>query len=66
MIEANISADVKPAARAMKIIAFISCPAPFERLGRGQHVSLGFPDTYGIAILPGVSIGVGNVACAQH
>jgi hypothetical protein len=32
MIEANISADAQPAARAMIVIAIISCPAPFERL----------------------------------
>src|SRR3954469_8670732 len=32
MIEANISADAQPAARPMRIIAIISCPAPFERL----------------------------------
>jgi hypothetical protein len=32
MIEANISADAQPAARAMSVIAIISCPAPFERL----------------------------------
>jgi hypothetical protein len=32
MIEANISADAHPAARAMRTIAIISCPAPFERL----------------------------------
>src|SRR6266481_7237121 len=32
MIEANISAAVKPAASAIRIIAIISCPAPFERL----------------------------------
>src|ERR1700676_4867084 len=32
MIEANISADAAPAARAMTRIAIISCPAPFERL----------------------------------
>jgi hypothetical protein len=36
MIEANISADAQPAARAMSVIAIISCPAPFERLGQGQ------------------------------
>src|SRR5260221_558002 len=33
MIEANISADAAPAARAMIAITIISCPAPFERLG---------------------------------
>jgi hypothetical protein len=32
MIEANISADAQPAARPMRTIAIISCPAPFERL----------------------------------
>ena len=32
IVEANISADAQPAARAMRIIAIISCPAPFERL----------------------------------
>jgi hypothetical protein len=32
MIEANISADAQPAARAMRTITIISCPAPFERL----------------------------------
>ena len=32
MIEANISADAQPAAMAMRMIAIISCPAPFERL----------------------------------
>ena len=32
MIEANISADAQPAAMAMRRIAIISCPAPFERL----------------------------------
>ena len=32
MIEANISADAEPAAMAMRTIAIISCPAPFERL----------------------------------
>src|SRR5229473_2803808 len=31
-IEANISADAQPAAIAMRTIAIISCPAPFERL----------------------------------
>src|SRR6266478_8622275 len=31
-IEANISADAQPAAMAMRTIAIISCPAPFERL----------------------------------
>src|ERR1700693_5613796 len=32
MIEANISADAQPAASAMRRVAIISCPAPFERL----------------------------------
>jgi hypothetical protein len=32
MIEANISADAQPAAKAMRTIVIISCPAPFERL----------------------------------
>jgi hypothetical protein len=32
MIEANIKADAEPAAIAMRTIAIISCPAPFERL----------------------------------
>src|SRR6476659_1845370 len=32
IVEANISADAQPAARAMRTIAIISCPAPFERL----------------------------------
>src|SRR6185312_3390210 len=32
MIEANIKADAAPAANAMRMIAIISCPAPFERL----------------------------------
>src|SRR2546430_13207834 len=32
MIEANIKADAQPAAMAMRTIAIISCPAPFERL----------------------------------
>src|ERR1700716_2583745 len=32
MIEANIRADAQPAATAMRTIAIISCPAPFERL----------------------------------
>jgi hypothetical protein len=32
MIEANINADAEPAAMAMRTIAIISCPAPFERL----------------------------------
>src|SRR6266704_60279 len=32
MIEANINADAQPAAMAMRTIAIISCPAPFERL----------------------------------
>src|SRR4030081_2945167 len=44
-IEANISADAQPAAMAMRTIAIISCPAPFERVERGQHVSFGFPNT---------------------
>src|SRR5450631_1248690 len=43
-IEANISADAQPAAMAMRTIAIISCPAPFERLEHGQYVSEGFPD----------------------
>src|SRR6185312_2635414 len=30
--DANISADAEPAAIPMRIIAIISCPAPFERL----------------------------------
>jgi hypothetical protein len=32
MIEANISAEAAPAANAMRRLAIISCPAPFERL----------------------------------
>src|ERR1700730_3039565 len=32
IIEANIRADAQPAAMAMRTIAIISCPAPFERL----------------------------------
>src|SRR3954463_5954010 len=32
IVEANISTDAQPAARPMRIIAIISCPAPFERL----------------------------------
>jgi hypothetical protein len=32
MIEANIKADAQPAAKAIRTIAIISCPAPFERL----------------------------------
>src|SRR6476469_5111439 len=32
MIEANIRADAEPAAMALRTIAIISCPAPFERL----------------------------------
>src|SRR6476660_761873 len=32
IVEANISADAQPATRPMRIIAIISCPAPFERL----------------------------------
>jgi hypothetical protein len=32
MIEANIKADAEPAAIAIRTIAIISCPAPFERL----------------------------------
>jgi hypothetical protein len=32
MIEVNIRADAEPATRAMRRIAIISCPAPFERL----------------------------------
>jgi hypothetical protein len=32
MIEANIRADAAPAATAMRTVAIISCPAPFERL----------------------------------
>src|SRR5215207_6755694 len=38
IVEANISADAQPAARPMGIIAIISCPAPFERLDRGQQI----------------------------
>jgi hypothetical protein len=32
VIDANINADARPAAKAMDIVAIISCPAPFERL----------------------------------
>src|SRR4051812_11813501 len=32
MIEANISAEAKPAASAIRRLEIISCPAPFERL----------------------------------
>jgi hypothetical protein len=32
MTEANISADAQPAARAIRRLVIISCPAPFERL----------------------------------
>jgi hypothetical protein len=41
MIEANIRADAQPAAKAMKTIAIISCPAPFERLEVGPTPTIG-------------------------
>jgi hypothetical protein len=40
MIEANISADVQPAASAMSIVTIISCPAPFERLDIANEIPL--------------------------
>jgi hypothetical protein len=39
MIEANIKADAEPAASAIRTIAIISCPAPFERLDLSQGSS---------------------------
>jgi hypothetical protein len=44
MIEANIKADAQPAAIAMKIIAIISCPAPFERLEVQENPNHRRPD----------------------
>jgi hypothetical protein len=32
MIEANIDADARPTAIAIRRVVIISCPAPFERL----------------------------------
>src|SRR6478672_3644625 len=65
IVEANISADAQPAARAMRTIAIISCPAPFERLDRGQFVSVGFSDTSGVSVLPGVINRLRNAAVAN-
>jgi hypothetical protein len=65
MIEANIKAEAQPAARAMNTIATISCPAPFERLERGQHVSVGFSDTCEISITRCTSFRTRNAAYTQ-
>jgi hypothetical protein len=62
MIEADIDADAQPAAKAMRTIAIISCPAPFERLEHGQHVSVGFPDTCEIFITRCTSFRTRNAA----
>src|SRR5229473_7052267 len=61
-IEANISADAQPAAMAMRTIAIISCPAPFERLEHGQHVSVGFPDACEILVIRCTSFRTRNAA----
>jgi hypothetical protein len=62
MIEANISADAQPAASAMRRVAIISCPAPFERLECGQLISVGFADTCGIFIIRRTSFRTRNAA----
>src|SRR6202521_5212737 len=40
-IEANISAEAEPAAMAMRTVAIISCPAPFERLEVSRTPTIG-------------------------
>jgi hypothetical protein len=65
VIEANIVADAAPEASAMIKITVISCPAPFERLERGQHVSLGFSDACEISKSRCTSFRTRNAAYAQ-
>ena len=44
IIEANIRADAQPAAKAIRMIASISCPAPFERLEARESPNHRQPD----------------------
>ena len=41
VIEANIKADAQPPASAMRTVAIISCPAPFERLEASSAPTIG-------------------------